>query len=616
MNDLNPKIEGRRAEIRRLPEATANQIAAGEVIERPASVVKELVENAIDAGASDIEITIGDGGKTLIRVADNGLGIPVEELPLAVERHATSKIDGADLVNIRSFGFRGEALPSIGSIADLTVTSCAVGTAEAWQVSVRGGTFGAPRPAPRGPGTTVEVRELFFATPARLKFLRSSASESRAVSDVIRRLAMAEPGIRLTLREADGGQPLFRAEAQDPALLDARNARIGTVLGPRFLDNAIGIDAEREGYRLHGLAGLPAASKGAAVAQYFFVNGRPVRDKQLTGALRAAYADVLSRDRHPTAVLFIDCDPTLVDVNVHPAKAEVRFRAPGSVRGLIVAGLRHALAETGCSGARLVSEAALGTLAAAPAAPIYQARYRRSDPTPASPGFREAEAWAWGHVDAPNAEPQALVESERTAPEQPDGALSALPLGVARAQVHGNYIIAQTAEGIVLIDQHAAHERLVYEALKTQIGAAGIARQALLIPEIVEIGADTDRLLEATEDLAGLGLIVEPFGPGAVAVREIPAILGQPDVTGLVRDIADELADLGTADGLKSRIDAVLSRIACHGSVRSGRRLGAEEMNALLREMEATPNSATCNHGRPTHIHLSLADLERLFERR
>ncbi|MEM1385015.1 MAG: DNA mismatch repair protein MutL, partial [Pseudomonadota bacterium] len=362
--------------------------------------------------------------------------------------------------------------------------------------------------------------------------------------------------------------------------------------------------------------GLPAASKGAAVAQYFFVNGRPVRDKQLTGALRAAYADVLSRDRHPTAVLFIDCDPTLVDVNVHPAKAEVRFRAPGSVRGLIVAGLRHALAETGCSGARLVSEAALGTLAAAPAAPIYQARYRRSDPTPASPGFREAEAWAWGHVDAPNAEPQALVESERTAPEQPDGALSALPLGVARAQVHGNYIIAQTAEGIVLIDQHAAHERLVYEALKTQIGAAGIARQALLIPEIVEIGADTDRLLEATEDLAGLGLIVEPFGPGAVAVREIPAILGQPDVTGLVRDIADELADLGTADGLKSRIDAVLSRIACHGSVRSGRRLGAEEMNALLREMEATPNSATCNHGRPTHIHLSLADLERLFERR
>jgi len=604
---------GEPAQIRRLSAAAANRIAAGEVVERPASAVKELVENAIDAGASRIEIAIAEGGKTLIRVADDGSGIRQTDLALALERHATSKIDGSDLVNILSYGFRGEALPSMGAVARLSLTS-RVANADAWQIESRAGEIGQPKPASRGPGATVELRDLFCATPARLKFLRSDRAETQAIAAVLRRLAMAEPGIGFALRDISGGgegRTLFRVEAEQGELFDGRLARIDTILGNEFAANALAIEAERDGLRLTGFAGLPTASRGAAVAQHFFVNGRPVRDKLLIGALRGAYSDFLSRDRHPVAVLFLDCPPARVDVNVHPAKAEVRFREPGIVRGLVVSALRHALAEAGHRAATTVSTAALGAFRPeTPGAGTWQAPGHRPSAgqvaaglaaqAPLAGGFGEA-AWS-GRIEQPATD---------------DSTTADLPLGVARAQLHENYIVAQTRDGMVIVDQHAAHERLVYERLKNQIAEHGVTRQGLLIPEVVELGRDAaTRVLERADDLAGLGLIVEPFGDGAVAVREVPAVLGHADPAALLRDVADELADLGASDTLKSRIETILSRMACHGSVRSGRRLSGDEMNALLREMEATPHSGQCNHGRPTYVSLTLAQIEKLFGRR
>ncbi|HSF93695.1 MAG TPA: DNA mismatch repair endonuclease MutL [Thermohalobaculum sp.] len=600
---------GETPRIHRLSEAAANRIAAGEVIERPASAVKELVENAIDAGAGRIEIAIADGGKTLIRVADDGAGIAADDLALALERHATSKIDGSDLVNILSYGFRGEALPSMGAVARLSITSRAGAAAEAWAIEARAGEVGRPRPAARGQGTTVELRDLFCATPARLKFLRTDRAETQAIGEVVRRLAMAEPGIGFTLSEVSGGDTrvLFRADAEQGDLFDGRLARIDRILGGEFAANALPIEAEREGLRLTGFAALPTYSRGAAVAQFFFVNGRPVRDKLLAGALRGAYADFLSRDRHPVVALFLDCAPDRVDVNVHPAKAEVRFREPGVARGLVVSALRHALAEAGHRAATTVSTEALGAFRPGVAPPPRANAVWRPSATqiaqgmavqaPLGGGFAE-EGWS-GQVEAPE-------------PADED-----LPLGVARAQLHQNYIVAQTSQGMVIVDQHAAHERLVYEKLKRQMAEQGVRRQGLLIPEVVELGADAAaRVLDHAGDLAELGLVVEPFGGGAVAVREVPAVLGQADPAALVRDVADELAELGGSDTLKSRIEAILSRMACHGSVRSGRRLNADEMNALLREMEATPHSGQCNHGRPTYVSLTLAEIEKLFGRR
>ncbi len=608
MNSHDRNMMGSPARILRLPEAAANRIAAGEVIERPASAVKELVENAIDAGASRIEVAIADGGKTLIRVTDDGIGIAAEDLALALERHATSKIDGSDLVNIQSYGFRGEALPSMGAVARLTLTSRAAGAAGAWEIAARAGEIGRPRPAARGQGTTAELRDLFVATPARLKFLRTDRAETQAIGETVRRLAMAEPGIAFTLTDvSDGeGRTLFRADAETGDLFDGRLARIDRILGGDFAANALPIEAERDGLRLTGFAGLPTYSRGAAVAQHLFVNGRPVRDKLLVGALRAAYADFLSRDRHPVAALFLDCPPERVDVNVHPAKAEVRFREPGVVRGLVVSALRHALAEAGHRSATTLGAGALGAFrpegGARPAAPWRpsQAEMARAfaAQTPLAPGFAEAAASA-------RIEPPAEAGAED------------LPLGAARTQLHGNYIVAQTREGMVIVDQHAAHERLVYEKLKRQMAERGVARQALLIPEVVELGEDAaTRVLDHADHLAAVGLTVEPFGGGSVAVREMPALLGQADPSRLIRDVADELADLGASGAVKERLDAILSRIACHGSVRSGRRLGAEEMNALLREMEATPHSGQCNHGRPTWVGLTLAEIEKLFGRR
>lgn len=586
--------------IRRLSEAAANRIAAGEVVERPASAVKELVENALDAGAGNVEIAIADGGKTLIRVSDDGHGMARDQLSLALERHATSKVDGDNLFDIHTFGFRGEALPSIGSVARLVLTSRA--GAEAWAIEARGGTLGQPRPAARGPGTTVEVRDLFSATPARLKFLKTDRAETQAVLETLRRLALARPDVAFTLRDVSGGgegRVLLRCAQTD------RAGRIAEVMGREFPANAIEIDAEREAIRLTGLAGLPSFSRGAAVAQYLFVNDRPVRDKQLTGALRAAYSDLMARDRHSVAALYLSCPPDRVDVNVHPAKAEVRFREPGVVRGLIVSALHHGLAEAGHRANSHLSDAALGAFrpaGAPPAAPRIHAQTR-----PSGGALRAAMAGQAPEIQGfSEPTPSARIEPETPGPG---------PLGAARAQLHETYIVAQTETGIVLIDQHAAHERLVYEALKTGFADRAVPRQGLLLPEIVELGADADLLLAEAEALAGLGLTVEPFGPGTICVREIPALLGQPDVAGLIQDIADELRDFGRSDTVEKRLHAILSRIACHGSVRAGRRMSGEEMNALLREMERVPESATCNHGRPTWIALGLADIEKLFGR-
>lgn len=594
--------------IRQLDEAAINRIAAGEVVERPASAVKELVENAVDAGATRIEVVIADGGKTLIRVTDNGCGIRGTDLPLALSRHATSKIDGSDLLNIQSFGFRGEALPSLGAAGRLTITSRAAGH-DASQIKVAGGQISGVTPAALTGGTVVELCDLFYATPARLKFLRTDRAETQAITDVVKRLAMAEPFITVILRDTTGGdaRTVFRADAETGDLFDALHGRLRTVLGREFAENALALDAERDGFHMTGYAALPTYSRGAAVAQFLFVNGRPVRDKMLLGALRAAYTGVLSRDRHPVAALFIDCDPTLVDVNVHPAKSEVRFRDPGAVRGLIVSGLRHALADAGHRASTTVATATLGAMQPQPTEPrVYQMDRSQQMDRPT-----RFTAQSMTFQSGFSEDRSARIEPVTEAPEA-----EALPLGAARAQVHENYIIAQTERGIVIVDQHAAHERLVYEKLKAQMAENGVAAQALLIPEVVEMDAgDVAMLLEIADDLARIGLTVERFGGDAVAVRETPAILGEVNATKLLRDVIDELRDQGDSATVRARIEAVLSRVACHGSIRSGRRMQGAEMNALLREMEATPLSGQCNHGRPTYVELKLSDIERLFGR-
>ncbi|SNS23172.1 DNA mismatch repair endonuclease MutL [Antarctobacter heliothermus] len=613
MNAVDRNI---RPLIQQLDEAAINRIAAGEVVERPASAVKELVENAIDAGARRVKIDIADGGKTLIRVADDGCGMSPEDLPLALSRHATSKIDGSDLLNIHSFGFRGEALPSLGAVGRLTVQSRASGEAGA-EIAVNGGVSGGVKPCAVNAGTVVTLRDLFYATPARLKFLRSDRAETMAISDTIKRLAMAEPSVGFTLRDVTGGQErvTFRVEPETGDLFDALRGRLGRVMGAEFVDNALPIDAEREEVRLTGYAALPTYSRGSAVAQFLFVNGRPVRDKMLIGALRGAYQDFLSRDRHPAVALFVDCDPHRVDVNVHPAKSEVRFREPGVVRGLIVSGLRHALAEAGHRASTTVAGATLGAFRTEHpgAARVYQMDRpsgggRQASYAAQAPGFADFGGDYSGRVVETPAD---IAES----PDQVRGAVS-LPLGAARGQVHENYIFAQTEDGIVIVDQHAAHERLVYEKLKHQMAEKGVPAQGLLIPEVVDLSPDdAAHLLSRADDLDRMGLRIEPFGAGAIAVRETPAILGEIDAAALIHDILDELSDLGNSGLLQERIEAILSRMACHGSIRSGRVMRAEEMNALLREMEATPHSGQCNHGRPTYVELKLSDIERLFGR-
>jgi DNA mismatch repair protein MutL len=608
-----PKIAGAsgRPVIRQLDEAAINRIAAGEVVERPASAVKELVENALDAGAARITVDIADGGKTLIRVTDDGCGMTADDLPLALSRHATSKIDGSDLLDIRSFGFRGEALPSLGAVGRLMITSRADKAAAA-QIACEGSRLSPVRPAALTRGTVVELRDLFFATPARLKFLRSDRAELLAVTEVIRRLAMAEPGVGFTLCDVTAGaaRTLFRADPATGDLFDALHARLAAVIGRDFTDNALRIDAERDGLRLQGYAALPTYSRGSSAQQFLCVNGRPVLDRMLHGAIRAAYFDVLPRDRHPAAVLNLIADPQRVDVNVHPAKAEVRFREPEAARSLIITALKAALSGAGHRASSTVGTATLRAMRPEPAR-VYQMD------RPGQPALARAFAFqSPGFAEAPQAPAFAPPRAEEAQP-QDEHAPGAHPLGAARAQLHGTYILAQTATGIVIVDQHAAHERLVYERLKRQMAETGIRAQALLIPEIVDLSpADAARLLDAAPALARIGLTVEPFGGSAVAIRETPAILGPVNGAALVRDILDELADAQDSQLVQAKVDAILSRMACHGSVRSGRQMRPEEMNALLREMEATPLSGQCNHGRPTYVELGLSDIERLFGRR
>ena len=602
-----PKIAGTdgRPVIRQLDEAAINRIAAGEVVERPASAVKELVENALDAGAGRIQIDIADGGKTLIRVTDDGCGMTPDDLPLALSRHATSKIDGSDLLDIRSFGFRGEALPSLGAVGRLSITSRSEGHAAA-QIACEASQLSRARPAALTRGTVVELRDLFFATPARLKFLRSDRAELQAVTEVVRRLAMAEPQVGFTLRDTTGGdtRTLFRADPQSGDLFDALQSRLATVIGRDFTENALRIDAERDGLRLQGYAALPTYSRGSSSQQYLLVNGRPVLDRMLFGALRAAYFDVLSRDRHPAAVLNLIADPQRVDVNVHPSKAEVRFREPDAARSLIITALKSALTGAGHRASSTVGAATLQAMR-----PVYQMDRPGQQSLSRAFAFQSPS----GFAEAPQA---AIFISEEQAPAS-DERPEAHPLGAARAQLHENYIVAQTATGMVIVDQHAAHERLVYERLKRQMAETGIRAQALLIPEIVELSpTDASRLLDAAPALAKIGLAIEPFGGSAIAIRETPAILGPVNAEALLRDILDELTDAGDSQLVQTKIDEILSRMACHGSVRSGRQMRPEEMNALLREMEATPLSGQCNHGRPTYVELSLADIERLFGRR
>lgn len=594
--------------IRRLPAGVVNRIAAGEVVERPASAVKELVENSLDAGATRIEVTVRDGGQSLIAVADDGRGMTADELLLAVERHATSKLPDDDLTRIATLGFRGEALPSIGSVARLTLTSRPAGAVHAWALAVEGGAVGDPEPAAHPPGTRVEVRDLFYATPARLKFLKAPATEQAHAVEAVERLAMAHPRVGFTL--STGARTLLDLPAAAGDDEAARYDRIARLMGRDFVDNAVAIDSTRDQIALTGFAGLPTLNRRTTSQQFLVVNGRPVRDRMLQGALRGAYQDLLPSDRQPLVALFLAVPTELVDVNVHPMKTEVRFRDPALVRGLIVGAVRQSLAAAGHRAATTVARSLVPAGDGGPATAW-----------PARQGGRIAaglaEAATAFHLPLPT------PTIDRTVTPQPVGEVDdrpphdVPPLGFARAQLLGTFIISQAKDGIVIVDQHAAHERLVHERLKRQLAEGGVARQALLIPRVVDLDdAACRRLVNRAADLAALGLQLEPFGAGAVVVREVPALLGTGDVEDLIRDVADDLAELDDTIALQERLSALCGSMACHGSVRAGRKLTIEEMNALLRDMEATPHSGQCSHGRPTFVHLDRAEIERLFHRR
>jgi DNA mismatch repair protein MutL len=597
-------VAGAQPQLRRLPTTLVNQIAAGEVIERPASVVKELVENAIDAGANDIDVALEQGGVALIRVRDNGRGMTPADMPLALERHATSKLPDDDLLAIHFMGFRGEALPSIGSIARLTISSRARGAAEAFALTVEGGVMQPLVPAALTDGTLVEVRDLFYAIPARLKFLKSPRSELTAVVDIIERLAMAHPDIRFRLSH-DG-----RSVRDFPALtmdwVSAAPQRLEKILGSGFAANTALVDMQREGIRVTGFAGLPTFHRSTSQAQYLFVNRRPVRDRLLLGVIRAAYQDYLARDRHPVAVLFLEVPPEQVDVNVHPAKSEVRFRDAQLVRGLILSALRHAIGTTAQRASTTVGEEALSAFR------IQDSGFRGAGGHPyvtAAAEFAAPKPSLWGGSSLPPQHRSAAATVVALNPE--------FPLGAAVAQLHHTYIVAQTRDGLVIVDQHAAHERIMYETFKKAMLADGVPRQMLLIPEVVELtDAQAARLMARAEEWARLGLVMEAFGEATVLVREVPSLLGDANIIGLVQDLADNLALYDDGLALADKLEEILSSMACHGSVRAGRPLNLNEMNALLRQMEATPFSGQCNHGRPTYVALAKADIEKLFGRR
>ena len=611
--------------IRHLPENLINQIAAGEVVERPAAAVKELVENAIDAGATRIEIAIRDGGASLIAITDNGCGMSAEDLAIAVERHATSKLPDDDLVNIRSLGFRGEALPSIGAVSRLSITSRQK-DGEAHLITVDAGKKAKVAPAALTQGTKVEVRDLFYATPARLKFMKSPRTETTNVRDVVERLAMACPHIHFRLLVEDK-EALDLPGAQGD-LYESRLERLRQIMGKDFAENALRIEAEREGVTMTGYASLPTLNRGSNQNQFFYVNGRAVRDKFFTGAVRGAYQDFLAHDRHPMLCLFFDIPPSMVDVNVHPAKTEVRFQDSGIVRSLLVGGLRHAISGAGHRASTTVAEQTLQAFKTEGAPQDgkdgwdgqykqFQGNYRNLKGMSGA-AYAGSYYAAAGNLAPRNLELETMPSARAHATEQVDAAPAVdFPLGAACAQVHDTYIVAQTKDGIVIVDQHAAHERLVYEEMKRDLEGKGIARQPLLLPEVVEMEpASAERLVARKDELTELGLVIEGFGQGAVVVQEVPALLGQSNIRQMVLDLADDILDYGQTHSLKEKLEEVCSTMACHGSVRAGRRLTGAEMNALLREMECTPHSGQCNHGRPTYVELKLADIEKLFGRR
>ncbi len=593
--------------IKKLPEKLVNQIAAGEVIERPANVVKELVENAIDAGATQIDIEIEAGGKSSIIVTDNGPGMIREDLALSLERHATSKLPGGNLDHISTLGFRGEALPSIASVSRFQITSRAKAGEEAWTIRVVGGKLPEPQPASLGPGTRVEVRDLFYSIPARLKFLKTDRTEVGRTQAALKRLAMAFPEIGFTLKSE--GRTLFQVKALEGDGVDILLQRLGAILGEDFIKNAVTVHADREGHLMQGFAGVPTFNRGNSQHQFLFVNGRPVQDRLLLGAVRGAYMDYLARNRHPVLALFLEAPQGFLDVNVHPTKAEVRFRDAALVRGLIVSSLRHALETAGHKASTTVADQVI----------------EKSQPRFYPPGSGEGQKaippglsglqeplFSSGSGAEDNLTPAGRVEEF-----EGDQNIQKFPLGAARAQLHETYIVAQTQDGLVVVDQHAAHERLVYEKMKKMLAQRGAERQGLLIPEVVELdGSAAEKLINRAEEFAELGLVIEPFGEGAVVVRETPALLGEVDIKGLIQDISDDLEAMDENLSLKEKLEDVCSTMACHGSVRAGRRLNRDEMNALLREMESTPHSGQCNHGRPTYVELKLSDIERLFGRR
>ena len=606
--------------IKQLDETVINKIAAGEVVERPASAVKELIENSIDAGCSDITIEVADGGKTLIRVIDDGLGMSDIDLPIALRRHATSKLPNDNLLNINSFGFRGEALPSLGAVGRLRIISHNEGNG-AHEINVNGGKISDIKPAARTLGTTIELRDLFYATPARLKFLRSTKSELKAITDTVKGLSISTPNVAFTLIDKTGGKSRKILQVQkekDVSLASIKN-RLSRVLGKDFSKNSISIDVTREDVNLTGYVCLPTYARASNAMQYFFVNSRQVRDKQLIGALRAAYSDFMPRDRFPAAAIYINCRPDFVDVNVHPGKSEVRFRDPQGIRSLIVTGIRQVIAIEGHRSSSTLSTAALGVMREQthqmPSANNEQVTKnsknmdyngnKRFFTRDVEPAFQET--WKPSARDFQTKDEHANFIEE----------FESFPLGAPIAQFGENYIISQNEDGIVIIDQHAAHERLVYEKLKEQAKDNKIEVQALLVPEILEFSEpEILVLMEYKDNLSRYGLKINQFGINSIAVQEIPAILNSENIKKLIFDILDELTDLENSDTLEKKINAVLSRIACHGSIRSGRMLRTEEMNSLLREMENTPNSGQCNHGRPTHISIRMSDIERLFGRR
>jgi DNA mismatch repair protein MutL len=612
-----------------LSPTTINRIAAGEVIERPASVVKELVENAVDAGASKIDVVVHNGGRNLISVTDNGKGMSRDELELCIERHATSKLSDDDLFDINFLGFRGEALPSIGSVARMTITTRQAGSADAWALKIDGGEKSPTAPASLSGGTKIEVRDLFFATPVRLKFLKTERTETLYIQDIVEKLAMAYPEVSFTLKD------------EKKTLLDTNNsdllARLSDIIGKDFSANSIALDVEREGAHLSGYIGLPTYNKGTAASQYLFVNKRPVKDKFLMGVVRAAYQDFLARERYPVVALFLELKNGEVDVNVHPTKAEVRFRDQGNIRGMIIGALKAALSTAGHRASTTVSEAALSSFKPELKAnithfprPSYSSlnqnfpEFFPKSPEESNLAEKEVADFAMpSFVNSNNTAPQKLFDGEQAAfamrtevVEEPKTSTN-YPLGIARCQLHGTYIVSQTANGIVIVDQHAAHERLVYERMKESLAKSGVKTQRLLIPEVVELGAvEIDRLIEKQADLKALGLVIEKFGDNAVVVRETPALLGEVDAQGLIKNLADDMEEYGEILSIQESLEHVCGTMACHSSVRAGRILNTHEMNTILREMEATPYSGQCNHGRPTYVELKLGDVERLFGRK